>query len=79
MTTSPAPFSTMPAGVMTRWPAAPAAVNRSTACSPISSLNAPTTNSRIEVVSPCAKNGLTRRSVFDAAQLLVSTVPLGRA
>ena len=64
------PSSTMPDGVTTRPPAL--AVNRSgsvEASSPISLCNAPTTNSRMEIVEPSAKNGFTRRSVSTPSNL----------
>ena len=76
---SSAPSSTMPDGVTMRPPALAAASSGSTACNPISSFNAPTTNSRIENLPPCAKNGRTRRSGSTPATRDTSTVPFGNA
>ena len=60
-----------------RPPALAAASSGSTACRPISSFSAPTTNSRIEILPPCAKNGRTRRSGSTPTTRDVSTVPSG--
>ena len=60
-------------------PALAAARSGSTACSPISSLSAPTMNSRIEILPPCAKKGRTRRSGSTPTTRDVSTVPSGSA
>lgn len=73
------PMSSMPAGVTTSAPPAAASRSGSGDSSPISALKAPTMNSRIEMVAPCAKNGRTRRSVFTPSTSLVSTVPSGNA
>ena len=78
-TVSCVPSSTMPAGVVTCAPWAAAQRSGSTACSPISAFRAPTTNSRMEMVPPCAKKGRTRRSVSTPLTCDVSSVPLGLA
>ena len=76
---SKAPSNTMPEGVTTLAPAWALARSGSLTSSPISLCNAPTTNSRIDIVLPCAKNGLTRRSGSTPCTFDVSTVPEGVA
>ena len=63
-TVSSLPFSAMPAGVITVPSSRSGCRPRGpSACRPISLFRAPMTNSRIDIVPPCAKNGRTRRSV----------------
>jgi hypothetical protein len=72
------PVSAIPAGVTTSAPPAAAIRSGSQASMPISALSAPTKNSRIDTVPPCAKNGRTRRSGFTPSTPEVSAVPPGR-
>ena len=73
------PSSTIPEGVTTRPPALAASRSGSAASSPISLRNAPTRNSRMEMVLPSAKKGRTRRSGFTPLTCVVSTLPSGLA
>ena len=73
------PSSTIPLGVTIRAPATAAARSGSIGCRPISAWKAPTRNSRMEMVSPCRKNGRTRRSGFTPRTPVVSTDPSERA
>src|SRR6267154_2232388 len=66
-------------GVTTRPPALAAIRSGSAASRPISLRNAPTRNSRMEIVLPSAKNGRTRRSLFTPLTCVVSTLPSGLA
>ena len=69
------PLSNMPEGVTTSPPPAARTRSLSKLSRPISALNAPTRNSRMEIVRPWAKNGRTRRSGSTPTTAEVLTVP----
>ena len=74
------PLSNMPEGVTTSPPPAARTRSLSKLSRPISALNAPTRNSRMEIVRPWAKNGRTRRSgsTPTTAEVLTVAVGIGR-